>query len=165
VAGRTVAQVTRLRPGQLPRSFFVAIGAQKQPEQPTDNRDDNGTPKGWPEASDLEAKAEQAGDPTDKHEQQGIHDESKNAERQNEQREGEEFEHAADGRVNKPEDDGDKDERENVLERFLALGHDGQARHHDGGEPQGDGVDDGGEQESTHAVILTASVPQRERTG
>ena len=123
-------------------------GAQNQAEQPAHNGEHDGAPESGAKAIDGEAitESEDLGQPGNEDEEDGIDDERHQSESQNVNRKSEKTQNATDGPVHQTEHNGNKEQRQKVAQTLLGLtgGHDnGNTSNEYGGEPEGDGVNDG----------------------
>ncbi len=126
-------------------------GAQNQAEQPAHDGKHDGAPESGAKAINGKpvTKAEYLGEPGDEDQEDGIHDERHQAEGQDVDREREKTQDAANRSVHQTEDDCDEQQGQKVAQTLLGFagGHDnGNPGDEHGGEPKGNGVDDGGQE-------------------
>lgn len=109
----------------------------------------------------MQPKSDKRTEPRDEQQQEAVDDKSQEAEGQNEQREGDDPHHGADGAVDETKNSRGNHQGQHKSPQiattrgeWLAVGDEGHTDANRGRDPQGDGVDDGGEKEPTHVTIM-----------
>lgn len=133
--------------------------ADEPAEERKHERSENTRPQ---ETVDVQAEAEQSGNPADKQQQQGVDDERDEPEREDVKREGNNADEVADDPIddseNQRHDQVGQDDSERVCGR--ERGH-GDSGHYQGGQPECDGVNEKTNEQSSHPITMPVALDRR----
>jgi hypothetical protein len=163
-----VASRWRAGGGRRSRTSALVAARQRAEDQrhdPADDAEDERAQHAPPEAVHVEAEADHAADPRDEQEEQPVHDQGDEAEREQVEGERHDADRGAEHPVHEAEDQAEQQEGEDDRHRVVGpVGHDAHAvalaerREEQGGEPQRDRVDDRSHHESAHPSTMAAGV-------